>query len=103
MARHRLHVALIYNACRVAAPETPDDQGSMDELRRFVHHLARVIRKLGHRVTLLPLANDLMKFQRRLTRLRPDVVFNQYDDVVRGAMYEMRLPAVVRMMGYAVT
>lgn len=103
MGRHRLHVAMIYNACRVAAPETPDDQGSTDELRRFVHHLARVIRKLGHRVTLLPLANDLMGFQRRLTRLRPDVVFNQYDDVVHGALYEMRVAALVRMMGFPMT
>jgi len=103
MARHRLHVALIYNAYRVAAPETPDDQGSTDELRRFVHHLARVIRRLGHRVTLLPLANDLMGFQRRLTRLHPDVVFNQYDDVVHGALYEMRVAALVRMMGFPMT
>ena len=103
MGRHRLHVALIYNACRGAAPEMPDDHGSTDELRKFVRHLARVIRKLGHRVTLLPLANDLMGFQRRLTRLRPDVVFNQYDDVVHGALYEMRVAALVRMMGFPMT
>ncbi len=103
MARHSLHVALIYNAYREAAPEMPDDRGSTDELRKFVRHLAYVIRKLGHRVTLLPLANDLMKFQRRLTRLRPDVVFNQYDDVVHGALYEMRVAALVRMMGFPMT
>ena len=103
MGRHHLHVVLIYNACRGAAPEMPDDHGNTDELRKFVRHLARVIRKLGHRVTLLPLANDLMKFQRRLTRLRPDVVFNQYDDVVHGALYEMRVAALVRMMGFPVT
>jgi len=102
MRRH-LHVVLIYNACRGAAPEMPEDNGSTDELRKFVRHLARVIRRLGHRVTLLPLANDLMKFQRRLTRLRPDVVFNQYDDVVHGALYEMRVAALVRMMGFPMT
>jgi D-alanine-D-alanine ligase len=33
----------------------------------------------------------------------PDVVFNQYDDVVYGAKYEMRLAAVVRMMGFPIT
>jgi D-alanine-D-alanine ligase len=103
MGRHRLHVALIYNACRAAAPEMPDDHGTTDELRVFVRHLAHVIRRLGHRVTVLPLANDLMGFQRRLTRLRPDVVFNQYDDVVHGALYEMRVAALVRMMGFPVT
>lgn len=103
MGRHRLHVVLIYNACRGAAPEMPEDHGSTDELRKFVRQLARVIRKLGHRVSLLPLANDLMGFQRRLTRLRPDVVFNQYDDVVHGALYEMRVAALVRMMGFPMT
>jgi D-alanine-D-alanine ligase len=45
----------------------------------------------------------MMAFQRRLFRLRPDVVFNQYDDVVHGALFEMRVPALIRMMGYAMT
>ncbi len=54
-------------------------------------------------MTILPLANDLPGFQRRLRRLNPDVVFNQYDDVVHGALYEMRVAALVRMMGYPVT
>ena len=31
------------------------------------------------------------------------MVFNQYDDVVHGALYEMRLAALVRMMGFPVT
>jgi D-alanine-D-alanine ligase len=103
MGRRHLHIALIYNACRAAAPETPDDHGSTDELRDFIRKLARDLRRMGHRVTLLPLANDLMKFQRRLMRLRPDVVFNQYDDVVHGALYEMRVAALVRMMGFPMT
>jgi D-alanine-D-alanine ligase len=38
-----------------------------------------------------------------LLRLRPDVVFNQYDDVVHGALYEMRVAALVRMMGFPLT
>jgi D-alanine-D-alanine ligase len=103
MGRHRLHVALIYNACRDAAPEAPDDRASTDDLRAFIRQLARVLRRLRHRVTVIPLANDLMAFQRRLTRLRPDVVFNQYDDVVHGALYEMRVAALVRMMGFPMT
>jgi len=94
---------MIYNACRAAAPEMPDDHGSTDELRTFVRHMARVIRKLGHQVTILPLANDLMGFQRKLMRLHPDVVFNQYDDIVHGALYEMRVAALVRMMGFPMT
>jgi len=49
------------------------------------------------------LAHDLFAFQRRLRRLNPDVVFNQYDDVVHGALYEMRFAAMVRMMGYPLT
>ena len=99
-----LHVVLIYNACGAAAPETPEDQGSTAELRSFIRRLARTLRTdLGHRVTILPLANNLPGFQRRLQRLNPDVVFNQYDDVVHGALYEMRVAALVRMMGYPLT
>lgn len=65
--------------------------------------MARRLRRLGHRVTILPLAYDLLAFQRKLRRLRPDVVFNQYDDVVHGALYEMRVAALVRMMGFPLT
>jgi len=102
--QRRLHIVLIYNACAAAAPETPEDQGSTGELRKFVRRLAHMMRsKLRHRVTVLPLANNLMGFQRRLSRLRPDVVFNQYDDVVHGALYEMRVAALVRMMGFPLT
>jgi D-alanine-D-alanine ligase len=38
-----------------------------------------------------------------LRRINPDVVFNLYDDVVHGALYDMRLAALVRMMGYPMT
>jgi len=65
--------------------------------------MARVLRGLGHKVTIVPLANDLLAFQRRLCRLKCDVVFNQYDDVVHGALYEMRVPALIRLMGFPVT
>lgn len=104
MKRKRaLHIALIYNSCRAAVPETPDDRGSTDDLKVFIRRLARVLRGLGHRVTVLPLANDMLGFQRKLTRLQPDVVFNQYDDVVHSAFYEMRVAALVRMMGFPIT
>ncbi len=104
MKRKRaLHVVLIYNTCRGAVPEALDDRGSMADLRVFIRQLARALRLIGHRVTVLPLANDLLGFQRKLTRLQPDVVFNQYDDVVHGALYEMRVAALVRMMGFPLT
>ena len=104
LRKKSLHVVLIYNTCGSATPEKPEDQGSTAELRAFIRRLARTLRtSLGHRVTILPLANDLPGFQRRLRRLNPDVVFNQYDDVVHGALYEMRVAALVRMMGYPIT
>jgi D-alanine-D-alanine ligase len=65
--------------------------------------VAHVLRKVGYRVTVVSLANDLFAFQRRLRRLRPDVVFNQYDDVVHGAFYEMRVAALIQMMGFPMT
>ena len=98
-----LHVVLIYNSHRGTVPETPEDHGSTDGLRAFIRALARAIRKLGHRVTVLGFSNDLLGFQRRLARLSPDVVFNQFDDTVHGALYEMRVAALVRMMGYPLT
>jgi D-alanine-D-alanine ligase len=51
----------------------------------------------------MPLAGDLSVLQRKLNRLSPDVVFNQYDDVVHGALYEMRVAAFIRMLGYPIT
>lgn len=102
-SRKHLHVALVYNAAAGIVPDTPEDRGSTGDLRHMIHDMARVLRSLGHRVTILPLAHDLFAFQRRLRRLDPDVVFNQYDDVVHGALYEMRFAAMVRMMGYPLT
>jgi D-alanine-D-alanine ligase len=101
--RRSLHVALAYNAATGFVPDTPEDRGSTTDLRQMIRHMARVLRSLGHRVTVVPLAHDLFAFQRRLRRLNPDVVFNQYDDVVHGALYEMRFAAMVRMMGFPLT
>jgi len=99
----RLHVALVYNSDNPVGPEQPEDRASMADLRRMIRLMARALRRLGHTVTILPLARDLFAFQRKLRRINPDVVFNQYDDVVHGALYEMRLAALVRMMGYPMT
>ena len=102
-ARRHLHVAVVYNADRDCGPDQPEDRGSTADLRAMIRQIARALRSAGYHVTVLPLARDLFAFQRRLRRLSPDVVFNQYDDVVHGALYEMRLPALVRMMGFPVT
>jgi D-alanine-D-alanine ligase len=99
----RLHVALVYNAYTGGSVELAEDRSSMADLRRMIRHMVRILRRLGHTVTVLPLAYDLFAFQRKLRRIRPDVVFNQYDDVVHGALYEMRLAALVRMMGFPLT
>jgi D-alanine-D-alanine ligase len=104
MARKRLHIALVYNTFRATqCVENPHDRGGMSDLRALIRRQARGLRKAGFKVTVLSLAADLLAFQRRLRRLMPDVVFNQYDDVVYGAKYEMRLAAVVRMMGFPIT
>jgi D-alanine-D-alanine ligase len=99
----RLHIALIYNAYQTGLPELPEDRAGLADLRRMIRLIARALRSLGHTVTVLPLASDLFAFQRKLRRLRPDVVFNQYDDNVHGALYEMRVAALVRMMGFPLT
>lgn len=103
MAKRRLHVVLVYNTFRAEQEEAPEDRGGSADLLWMIRRIARNIRKLGHSVTVLPLADDLFSFQRKLRRLNPDVVFNQYDDVVHGALYEMRMAALVRMMGFPLT
>lgn len=99
----RLHIALVYNRASLVQPDAAEDRAGMADLLRMIRHIARNLRRLGHRVSPLPLAHDMFAFQRKLRRLDPDVVFNQYDDVVHGALYEMRLAALVRMMGYPLT
>ncbi len=98
-----LRVALVYNSYVEGVPDPIADSGGMSYLRQMIRSMARNIRKLGHNVTVIPLADDLQKFQRLLQRLKPDVVFNQYDDVVHGALYEMRVAALVRIMGFPIT
>jgi D-alanine-D-alanine ligase len=100
----RLHIALVYNAYTENIPEPlPEDRSSTADLRVSIRHTARTLRRLGHTVTVVPLADDLFGFQRKIRRLSPGVVFNLYDDVVQGAMYDMRLAALVRMMGFPLT
>ena len=99
----RLHIALVYNAYTESTPEAPEDRGGTADLKTQVRHIARTLRRLGHSVTILPLALDLFGFQRKLRRLRPDVVFNLYDDVVHGALYDMPVAALVRIMGFPMT
>ncbi len=102
-AMRHLRVALIYNAYTEGGPESPLDQGGSWSLRRMISRMARAIRSLGHEVRVLPLSQDFPAFQRRLLRMNPDVVFNQYDDVVHGALYEMRVAALVRILGFPLT
>ena len=98
-----LHIAVVYNAYEGDQPELEEDRAGMADLRTQIRHIARTLKRLGHHVTILPLAHDLFSFQRKLRRLCPDVVFNLYDDVMHGALYDMRLAAVVRMMGFPLT
>jgi len=99
----RLQIALVYNAYTQNIPELAEDRGGTSDLRTMIRNTARTLRRLGHTVTVHPLAGDLFAFQRKLRRHPPDVVFNLYDDVVQGALYDMRLAALVRMMGFPLT
>lgn len=97
-----LKVALIYNS-HAPGEVGPEDRASFDDLLVMLREIMRTLRKLGHKPTLVPLGHDLIAFQRRIARLNPDVVFNQYEDTMPGATYEMRIAALVRMMGYPLT
>jgi D-alanine-D-alanine ligase-like ATP-grasp enzyme len=99
----KTRVALVYNAYTDGVAESVADSGGVRYLRQMVRGMARALRKGGNEVAVISLADDLQRFQRTLQRLKPDVVFNQYDDVVHGALYEMRVAALVRIMGYPIT
>ncbi len=99
----KLRVALVYNAFDHSQPDDKSDTGNLHYLRQMIRGIARGLRRLRHEVVVLPLAGDLSVLQRKLGRLRPDIVFNQYDDVVHGALYEMRVAAFIRMLGYPMT
>jgi D-alanine-D-alanine ligase len=99
----RLHIALVYNSYTDVLPEPADDRAGSADLQLMIRGIARTLKRLGHTVTILSLGHDLFAFQRKLGRLRPDVVFNQYEDVVHGALYEVHLAALVRMMGFPLT
>jgi D-alanine-D-alanine ligase len=98
-----LRIALIYNAYTDGAPESPGDQGGSHYLALQMRRFARTMHGLGHTVRVLPVTQDFTAFQHRLLEMRPDVVFNQYDDVVHGALYEMRIAALVRILGFPLT
>jgi D-alanine-D-alanine ligase len=99
----KLRVALIYNAYTDSQPDQKADTGNLHNLRQMIRGIARGLRRSGHQVAVLPLADDLAYLQRKLSVLKPDVVFNQYDDVVHGALFEMRVAAFIRMLGYRMT
>ena len=99
----KLRVALIYNAYDDTPPNEKADAEELRELHQMIRGIARGLRRVGHEVAVLPLAGDLSYLQRKLNALRPDVVFNQYDDNVHGALYEMRVAAFIRMLGYPLT
>src|SRR4030067_147934 len=99
----KLRIALIYNSYTDSQPDDKSDTGSLHYLRQMIRGIARGLRRLRHEVAVMPLAGDLSVLQRKLHRLQPDVAFNQYDDVVHGALYEMRVAAFIRMLGYPMT
>ena len=102
-AMKHLHIAVVYNAYQGDQPELAEDRAGTADLVTQIRHIAKSLKRLGHDVTILPLARDLFSFQRKLRRLCPDVVFNLYDDVIHGAHYETCLAAVVRTMGFPMT
>jgi D-alanine-D-alanine ligase len=98
-----MKVALVYNGDEGSIPDHAEDRGSTNDLMAMLRQISRALRSIGYQVTLLALKHDVPAFQRRLRRLNPDVIFNQYEDVVHGALYEMRVAALMQMMGYPMT
>ena len=72
----KLRVAVVYNAYEDAQPEAvAGDKSTVQDLRQMIRCMPRTLRRLGHAAIVVHLAGDLASLQRKLTRLRPDVVF----------------------------
>jgi D-alanine-D-alanine ligase len=98
----RMRIALVYNGS-AAGSESPSDRGSTADLREMIRNMARALRRLGHDVTILPITGDFFAFQRRLRRLNPGVVFNQFEDFAHGASDDMRVAAMLHLMDFPYT
>ena len=72
----KLRIALIYNAYEDSQPTEKGDESSLNHLRQMIRGIARGLRRSGHEVVVIPIAGDLSRLQRKLIRLRPDIVFN---------------------------
>ncbi len=101
--KNRFRVVLIYNAFQDSQPDEKSDQASSRHLRIMIRAMARAMRECGHEVVIVPLVGNLQSLERKLARIKPDVIFNQYDDVVHGALYEMRVAAFIHLLGYKMT
>jgi D-alanine-D-alanine ligase len=100
----KLKLAVVHNSYEDVQHEAvTGDNSSGHHLRQMIRRIARTLSGLGHDVAIIQLAGDLSALQRKLNRLRPNIIFNQYDDVVHGALYEMRFAAFIRMLGYPIT
>src|SRR5437868_1191960 len=70
-AMKNLHIAVVYNAYEGDQPELAEDRAGTADLETQIRHIARTLRRIGHGVTILPLALDLFAFQRKLRRICP--------------------------------
>lgn len=101
--KKKFRVAIIYNAYDDSQQVLKGDQSSPKHLKLMVRRIARALRRSGHEVIVIPLIGDLPALERKLARINPDVIFNQYDDVVHDALYEMRIAAFIHLLGYKMT
>lgn len=102
-SRKGVRIALIYNTVAPGEPAPANDGAGFAYLLRQMRQMARALRKYGHSVHMVPLGTDLLAFQRGLKKLSPDLVFNQYEDTLPGANFEMRVAGLVQMMGIPIT
>ena len=64
----RLHIALVYNTASLGLPDAAEDRAGMADLLHMIRNIARNLRRLGHRVSLLPLAHDGVHLAARVVR-----------------------------------
>ena len=98
----RLHIALVYNGHIENTPELAEDRSGTADLRKMIRHIARTLRRLGHGVTIY--RSPMISSPSSVNSVASiPMWFSTSTTTWFTALSQMRLAALVQMMGFPMT
>ena len=94
-------LALVHPDC--IPPEKASFQEADWALWKTEYYVIHALKKLGHQVEVLGLANDLDTLKEKIKKNRPQVVFNMMEEFHGRASFEAHVPSFLEMLGVAYT